>query len=81
MTTATQLTANESAVLAALRSHRESGFTDRQGLKWSQVYLDSASADLPSMSPRTFASVLGSLAKKGFYSPQGDDCFGDVLDA
>jgi hypothetical protein len=54
---------------------------DRDGRKWWQVYLDNASAKLPDMSPRTFASVLGSLAKKGLYSPQGDDCFGDVLDA
>jgi hypothetical protein len=65
-----RLTEREVKVLTELRANMEGMDGD-----WMQVYLDNC----PSSRERGFNGVLGSLAKKGLYRPQGDDCFGDVL--
>jgi len=66
------LTDLERVALAQLREAAESR-PDAGGFQ--QVYLDNCPM---SSERRTWAAVLGSLAKKGLYKPQGDDCFGDV---
>lgn len=79
------LTKNETKVLKALRGSVEAEYWLVSGnlpQTWVQVYLDNAIARLEKtsqMSRKTFAGVLGSLEKKGFYTSQGDNRFGDVL--
>lgn len=72
----TTFTAKETAVLNALIAAYE---TEYNG--WGTVYLDNADHGLDE---RSFAGVLGSLAKKGVYEDEEDSngCFGAVkLDA
>ena len=72
------MTEQMQTVLTALRAHRE-GVTTRysDGRVFESVYIDNARPK--GMSRHAFAGVLGALEKAGYYVPEGDDCFGDVL--
>lgn len=66
------LTPREQALLDALRKEAEG--CDDGG--WKDVYLDNIT--LRTTSPRVFAGLTGSLAKKGLYREEDGDAWGMV---
>jgi hypothetical protein len=72
----TELTANETEILAALRAEVESTFARDDGREWGTVYLDNVYRG--GRSDRSFSGVLGSLATKGLYRDEGE-AFGAVI--
>lgn len=71
----TNLTEKEMMILGAARAEVEVTSTDKNGVKWGQVYLDNI--ERFGLTERGFAGVLGSLTVKGFYKDCGE-CFGEI---
>ena len=67
----TDLTENEAMVLAELINGEES--TDCTNIDNAWHHLSDK------LSRKSFAGVLGRLAVKGYYKPEGDDVWGYIL--
>lgn len=75
---ADELTADSYLLLCSLRENAEGySYTTVAGADWGYVYLDNARPE--GWSPHKFAAHLSDLSSKGFYRPQDDRYFGDVL--
>lgn len=77
ITAADQLTPDSYLVLCNLRKYTESSYTEANGAEWGSVYLDNARPN--GWPAHKFAAHLSDLSAKGFYRPQDDRWFGDVL--